>query len=132
MAERLCTCPPRERVPYRDNTCFRCGGELVPPMLPVDESLAPVIDLHADHPQATGRTPEEVSEASRAAIALLTALIDDDRDTAADIVEGFDDPTGLAFMAGCYGAAAWSFCRSLGADTSLILQQLALAEARSS
>lgn len=122
----LCTCPPRERVPYKGtNECFRCGGEMVPALVPV----ADVVELPAR--ESAHYTAEEVSAASLEAIALLTACIEDDHDAGIAIVEGSANPTALAYMAGCYGAAAWSLCQREGADVHAVLQRLALQEAQS-
>lgn len=117
---RDCICPPREAVPDRNGLCWRCHGH-VKPM----EHLASVTELPLP------RSGEAASAASLEAIALLTALIDDDHDTAQTIVEESANTGALAFMAGCYGAAAWEMWRKSGADVNHVLQQLALNEVTS-
>jgi hypothetical protein len=101
MAERrACTCPPREAVPDRTGLCWRCHGH-VEPM----EHLASVTEIRQPP------TTDASTTAPLEAIALLTALIDDDYDTANTLIEESTDTVRLALMAGCYGAAAWRLWR---------------------
>jgi hypothetical protein len=119
---RPCLCPPRETVPDRTGLCWRCHG-YVEPM----EHLASVTEIRQPR-----TNDDDLSTAPLEAIALLTALIDDDFDAAAAIIEHSTNTARLALMAGCYGAAAWRLWRDADLDVANVLQQLALSEVSSS
>jgi hypothetical protein len=124
---RLCTCGPRESVPYMGtDTCYRCGGELVSFVGRSAEGggrplLRPL-------PSPVERPAEDTAESQRTAIAVITAVLGDDLDAAERMLQTADDPRTVALFVAGYAAGFLS--ASDDVEPFGVMEALALAVAQ--